>query len=94
MSKRYSNRKLKTDWAKIDAMSDDDIDYSDIPEQNENFFRTAVLRMPDTKAVVTLRLDRDVLKWFKNQGRGYQTRINALLRAYMEAQERVRKCHR
>lgn len=74
-------------------MSDDDIDYSDIPEQDADFFRTAVLKMPDTKAIITLRLDRDVLNWFKNQGRGYQTRINALLRAYMEAQERVLKHH-
>lgn len=85
MSKHSLKKKSKTDWAKVDAMSDDDIDYSDIPEQDTGFFRTAVLRMPDTKAVVTLRLDRDVLNWFKSQGRGYQNRINALLRAYMEA---------
>ncbi len=37
------------------------------------------------KAQVTLRIDRDVLEWYKKQGRGYQTRINALLRAYMQA---------
>jgi uncharacterized protein (DUF4415 family) len=69
-------------------MSDEDIDYSEIPEQGEDFFKNAVLRMPVTKAVMTLRIDRDVLKWFKAQGPGYQTRINALLRAYMEAQRR------
>ena len=66
-------------------MSDREIDYSEIPEQREVFFRKAILKMPEAKAIVTLRLDKDVLKWFKKQGKGYQTRINALLRAYMEA---------
>jgi uncharacterized protein (DUF4415 family) len=42
--------------------------------------------MPEPKTTVTIRLDREVLNWFKREGRGYQTRINALLRAYMEAQ--------
>lgn len=66
-------------------MSDEDIDYSEIPELTADFFENAVLIMPEAKAVVTLRLDQDVLKWFKAQGGGYQTRINALLRAYMKA---------
>ncbi|MDD2901045.1 MAG: BrnA antitoxin family protein [Syntrophales bacterium] len=42
--------------------------------------------MPKPKATVCIRLDQDVLAWFKSQGKGYQTRINALLRTYMEAQ--------
>ena len=66
-------------------MPDDEIDFSEIPEQGKVFFRQAVLRLPQPKATVTIRLDRQVLQWFKGQGRGYQTRINALLRAYMEA---------
>jgi uncharacterized protein (DUF4415 family) len=45
------------------------------------------LKPAPTKAQLTLRLDSDVLEWFKQQGRGYQTRINALLRAYMEAHQ-------
>jgi uncharacterized protein (DUF4415 family) len=65
-------------------MSDNDIDYSEIPEQDKRFFKNATLTMPEPKAVVTMRLDRDVLDWFRKKGRGYQTRINALLRAYME----------
>jgi uncharacterized protein (DUF4415 family) len=89
VSKYSSKRKSKTDWTRVDAMSDDDIDYSEIPEQNESFFQTAILRMPQTKAIVTLRLDRDVLEWFKRKGSGYQTRINALLKAYMEAQKEI-----
>jgi uncharacterized protein (DUF4415 family) len=44
------------------------------------------LPVAKAKAQVTLRIDNDVLEWFKSQGRGYQTKINQLLRAYMEAQ--------
>jgi uncharacterized protein (DUF4415 family) len=67
-------------------MRDEDIDTSDIPELDETFFKNAVLRLPQPKASVCLRLDRDVLDWFKAQGKGYQTRMNAVLKAYKEAQ--------
>ena len=85
MKKSTSRKPSRTNWAKIDARRDDEIDFSDIPEQRKAFFKHAVLRLPQPKAAVTIRLDRQVLEWFKAQGRGYQTRINALLRAYMEA---------
>jgi uncharacterized protein (DUF4415 family) len=77
----------KTDWQKLDVMEDGAIDTSDIPELDEDFFRRAELRVPP-KCSVTLRVDTDVLEWFKSQGQGYQTRINKLLRGYMEAQRR------
>ena len=70
-------------------MRDEEIAYDEIPEQGEEFFQQAVLRMPAPKVSITLRVDQDILEWFKGQGRGYQTRINALLRAYMEAQQRA-----
>lgn len=63
------------------------IDTSDIPELDDDFFRQAELRLP-AKQTVTIRLDADVLAWFKDQGSGYQTRINQLLRQYMLAQQR------
>ena len=72
-----------TDWQKLNNMSDDEIDTSDIPELDETFFKEAELRLP-VKKPVTIRLDSDVLEWFKGQGQGYQTRINNLLRKYME----------
>jgi uncharacterized protein (DUF4415 family) len=49
------------------------------------FFKSATLVLPEPKTTVTIRLDQRVLEWFKAKGPGYQTRINALLRAYMEA---------
>jgi len=64
-------------------------DTSDIPELGEDFFREAELRVP-AKQTVTIRLDSDVLAWFKEQGAGYQTRLNQLLRQYMQAQQRQR----
>ena len=68
-------------------MSDTEIDLSDIPKLGPTFFREAKLRMPGKKESISLRLDPDVLDWFKAQGKGYQTRINAVLRMYMEAQK-------
>ena len=66
-------------------MRDEDIDYSDIPEVDENFFKTARIVVPPGKKQLTLRLDADVLDWMKQQGKGYQSRINAILRSYYEA---------
>ena len=73
----------KTDWDKLSAMGDKDIDTSEIPELDDHFFLNAEVRVP-AKQPVTMRLDADVLEWFKSQGQGYQTRINQLLRKYME----------
>lgn len=74
----------KTNWAKVDSLKDSDIDYSDVPELSDDFFKNAKLKMPPHKSPVTLRLDDDILDWFRKEGRGYQTRINQLLRKYME----------
>ena len=84
MSAKCLEKKSKTDWDRIKAMADEDIDTSDIPPLEEGFFAKAQIRMPKPKATVTIRLDQDILSWFKAQGKGYQTRINAILRTYME----------
>jgi uncharacterized protein (DUF4415 family) len=73
-------------------MADDEIDYSDIPELDERFFANAVLVQPGTllsalgssgKQQITLRVDKDVIAFFKRQGKGYQRLMNFALRAYM-----------
>jgi uncharacterized protein (DUF4415 family) len=70
-------------------LKDEQIDLSDIPEITPEMFARAVVRRGlkpvPRKAQVTLRVDSDVLEWFKKRGPGYQTKVNALLRAYMEA---------
>jgi len=85
MNAKPSKKRSKTDWHKVKAQSDTDIDTSDIPPLDPEFFKSAVLRMPTVKSSITVRLDSDVLEWFRKQGGGYQTRINAVLRTYMEA---------
>jgi uncharacterized protein (DUF4415 family) len=78
--------------ARIDALRDEDIDYSEIPDLSalgEEFWSNAVVKRAEPKAQVTIRLDREVLDWFKAQGKGYQTRVNAVLRAYKEARSRA-----
>src|SRR5690554_6738967 len=81
----------RTDWTRVDAMEHKDIDLSDIPEVSPEQFARAVARKglkPATrKQQITLRIDEDVIAWFKQRGPGYQTHINALLRAYMKAHE-------
>ena len=69
----------------IEAIKDEDIDYSDIPELDESFWQRAQLQMPQPKKGVYVRLDTDVLDWLKSKGKGYQTRMNAMLRALMES---------
>lgn len=89
MKKSATSMKSRTDWRRVDALKDEDIDFSDIPEITPEMFARAVVRRGlkpiPRKEQLTLRIDGDVLEWFKKQGRGYQTRINQLLRAYMEA---------
>lgn len=83
---KITKRRSRTDWKRIDAMRDEDIDYSDIPELGPDFFANAII-WPGPKKQITLRIDPDVLKFFRKQGRGYQTAINAVLRKYVEAQK-------
>lgn len=79
-------KSIKSDLARLDAMKDEDIDYSDIPELDEGFFEKATVSWPPAKKQqLTIRLDEDILSWLKSQGPKYQTRINAILRSYYEA---------
>lgn len=61
------------------------IDYSDIPPLGDEFFEKAKAAWPPAKQQLTIRLDADVLNWLRANGRGYQTRINHILRAAMES---------
>jgi len=80
-----SEKSIKSDLNRLDSMSDKDIDYSEIPEFDEEFLRSVDMKFSPGKKPVSLRLDADVLEWMKAQGKGYQSRINAILRAYYEA---------
>jgi uncharacterized protein (DUF4415 family) len=88
MKKKNSLTESKTDWVRLKEMTDSDIDTSDVPEIDKAFFKRTKIRLPHRKDSVSLRVDHDVLVWFKEKGPGYQTRINAILRAYTEAHRR------
>ena len=69
----------------INAVEDESIDFSDIPELDEKFWRRAELVEPDRTEQVTIRVKRSVLAYFKAPGKGYQTRINQVLESYVRA---------
>ena len=88
---KTSKRNPSTDWSALRRMSDTDI-HAGIeadPEAHatdEEFWKTAKVVIPQPKQIVTMRLDADLLEWFRREN-GYQTRINAILRAYKNAQD-------
>lgn len=78
-----SNQRLKS----INAIREEDIDYSDIPELDEKFWANAKLVEPDKTQIVTLRVKKSVLEAYKKFGKGYQTRMNQVLETYVKAIE-------
>jgi uncharacterized protein (DUF4415 family) len=86
MSANNTKKRSKTNWKRIDALKDSEIDLSEVPELDRSFFARAI-RWPGKKEQITLRLDPDVVGFFRRQGKGYQTAINAVLRHYMQVQQ-------
>jgi uncharacterized protein (DUF4415 family) len=87
-------KKSNSNWENLATMPDSGIDVSEISELDESFFNNAELRLPKPKRSISLRLDDDILNWFKNQGKGYQTKINAVLRLYVQAHLRKTAAYR
>ena len=87
MSENNLKKPSQTDWARIDKMTDEEIDTSDIPPLDDVFFAAAQWRMPENKTAVTLSVDDEVLKWFEAQGAEFHQRINAALRIYVAAHQ-------
>ena len=88
-------RKGKTDWARVDALTDEDIakpvasDPDAVPIGID--WSDAVLVIPAKKKAISIRVDEDVLDFFKKEGDGYQRRINAVLRSYMQQKAKPKK---
>jgi uncharacterized protein (DUF4415 family) len=93
---RYTRENLpkgRTDWARLDAMTEEEIEANalsdpDNPPWTDEELKNARLVMPEDrgKTPISIRLDDEVLDYFKSQGRGYQSRINAVLKAYVRSQ--------
>jgi uncharacterized protein (DUF4415 family) len=76
-------------WEEAKAMRDEDIDLSDMPERTTGWRRVSELVPAENKQQITLRLDADLIAFFRATGRRYQSRINAALREYVTAQKRA-----
>lgn len=89
MNKETTLHKSQTDWDRLDSMGDEEIDFSDSPELTPEAFAQGIVRQGlrpiSKKEVLSVRIDGDVLDWFKSQGEGYQTKINTILKAYRDA---------
>jgi uncharacterized protein (DUF4415 family) len=93
LTSRETPRKIKSDLEKLRNLTDDQIDASiaNDPDWSEEWnWSDAVLIIPAKKKAISIRVDEDVLDFFKQQGAGYQRRMNAVLRSYMQ-QKRGRK---
>lgn len=85
----------QTDWDRVRAKTEEELerdiasdpDWAEIPH---DWRKSAELIMPAPKQLLSLRLDQDVVQWFRDQGPGYQTRINAVLRAFVQEQTKKR----
>lgn len=93
LAKRHRGEKSLTDWARVEKMTDEDIERAmrDDPDWAEFIdidWSDAEWVIPVTKKAISIRLDEDVIDFFKAGGKGYQTRINAVLRHYMKEQAR------
>lgn len=89
VKQKSTSPKSKTDWARLKAKGKSATPTTDHPEADINHIVRGVVRrglkpLPP-KASISLRVDQDVLEWFKAQGSGYQTRINTVLRAFRDA---------
>ena len=80
--KRYKKELTAEELA---ALPNDQIDYSDIPELDDDFWANAKVVMPKAKEKITIKLDPDVLEYFRKDGPGYQTRMNAVLKSFVAA---------
>jgi uncharacterized protein (DUF4415 family) len=92
---RDAPRKGRTDWARVDALTDEDIakavanDPDAVPIDID--WSDAVLVIPPKKTAISIRVDEDVLDFFRKEGDGYQRRINAVLRSYMQQKAKPKK---
>jgi len=81
------NKHTKTNLERLDAMTDDMIDTSDIPPLTDEFFATAKWRMPKQKVKITVEVEPEVVEWFKAQGENYERYMAAALRIYAQAHQ-------
>jgi len=93
IEEKIARGESKTDWARVDAMTDEDIERAmrDDPDWQDFIdidWSKAVMVIPQKKKAISIRLDEDIVDFFQASGKGYQTRINAVLRHFITEQKR------
>ena len=83
----------RTDWERLKNMTDEEVERNALEDNRrhgipDDWYKDAVLMTWPPKEQISIRIDEDILNFFRNQGKGYQTRINAVLRAFVNAQSR------
>jgi len=85
----------QSDWAAADAMTEEGLEAAIASDPDEaglqhnlDNWDNVIIGFPKPKRQLTVRLDGDIIEWFKDSGKGYQTRVNAVLRSYVEVQKR------
>ncbi len=94
LEERRARGESRTDWARVGAKTEEELerdiatdpDFKDVPR---DWYKDAEAVMPTQKKLLSLRLDEDVVDWFKQRGPGYQTRMNAVLRAFVQQKKRA-----
>ena len=91
----YREAESQTDWARVDGLTEEEIEEAarsdpDNPLLDDEFWKDAEILLPEGKERVTMRLDKEVVDWFRQEGKGYQSRMNAVLRSYMKASSEKR----
>ncbi|MCB1827917.1 MAG: BrnA antitoxin family protein [Coxiellaceae bacterium] len=87
-----NKKPTKTDLKKLDSIRDNEIDYSDIPELDDEFFEKAKRIKPEPKQSLTVRYDKEVVDYFRKKvGKGYQSKMNAILKAYVQHQKQRKR---
>lgn len=82
-------KSVKTNWARVDAMTDDEIDYTDSPEITEEMFKLMQRYEVPKKVTVNLRMDKDIVDFFKEHSHKYQTKINEVLAAFVRGYKKA-----
>jgi uncharacterized protein (DUF4415 family) len=91
MNEKNLNNQSGTNWAKLETMTDEEIDTSDIPPLDESFFANASLRMPKNKVSVIVNIDPETSEWFESQGEERKNLMSAALRIYAEAHKETHR---
>jgi len=91
MNEKNLEKESQTDWARLEAMTDEKFDTSDIPPLDEKFFANAKLRMPKDKVSVLVNVDKETSDWYESQGIEAKDLMSAALKIYAEAHREIHR---